>query len=189
MGLPCSRISRRAGVLDDLRQWPAQDDERARRSRVLLFDEAVGKSRLRKAALRSQRWVSERLGTTASGRTNIPRRMRWTISEPTLRSDPAGSPGVFPTASDDSSSATGLRVAVGSAGGAWFRAARAGPTVFARVDRDALLPGAGAAVRGCGRRLRRWPGARRPGSRSRRAGRWRPGRPGRLWANGVMLRA
>jgi hypothetical protein len=90
---------------------------------------------------------------------------------------------------DDSSSATGLRVAVGSAGGAWFRAARAGPTVFARVDRDALLPGAGAAVRGCGRRLRRWPGARRPGSRSRRAGRWRPGRPGRLWANGVMLRA
>jgi hypothetical protein len=70
---------------------------------MLLFDEAVGKSRLRKAALRSRRWVSERLGATASGRTDIPRRMRWTISESTLRSDPAGSPGVFPTASSASS--------------------------------------------------------------------------------------
>jgi hypothetical protein len=38
--------------------------------------------------------MSERLGTTASGQTDIPRRMRWPISEPTLRSDPAGSPGV-----------------------------------------------------------------------------------------------
>jgi hypothetical protein len=68
---------------------------------VLLLDEAVGKSRLRKAALRSQSGMSERLGATASGETGIPRRMRWPISEPTLRSDSAGSPGVFPTASDE----------------------------------------------------------------------------------------
>jgi hypothetical protein len=66
---------------------------------LLLTHEAVGKSCVRNAALRSQRWVSEQLGATASGRTAIPRRIRWPIWEPTLRCDPAGSPGIFPTAS------------------------------------------------------------------------------------------
>jgi hypothetical protein len=56
-------------------------------------------SRLQKAALRSQSWVSGRLGATASGQTDIPRRMTWPISETTFRRDPAVSPGVFPTAS------------------------------------------------------------------------------------------
>jgi hypothetical protein len=32
--------------------------------------------------------------------------MRWPFSEPTLRSDPAGSPGVFPTASREGGSAS-----------------------------------------------------------------------------------
>ena len=166
-GLPTVATTPEAGAsmvawlplaVDDFRKSAAA---RSALASLLEPSEAVGKSRLRKAALRSQRCMSERLGATASGQTDIPRRMRWPISEPTLdmerdlavhhagtshswgvgrppggpvpahlcagcrriyidartapatptrsigsRSDPAGSPGVFPTASSTSSTAT-----------------------------------------------------------------------------------
>jgi hypothetical protein len=65
---------------------------------VLQMWVAVGKSRSRKRAARLRRCTSEPPCTTSSRRTACARRTRWPFSEPTLTSDPAGSPGVFPTA-------------------------------------------------------------------------------------------
>jgi hypothetical protein len=56
-------------------------------------------SRLRKSAARLRRCTSELPCTLRSRRAGCVRRTRWRFSEPTLTSDPAGSPGVFPTAS------------------------------------------------------------------------------------------
>jgi len=59
---------------------------------------AVAQSHVGKAAARSRQWAPERLGATTSRRSTCARRTRWPFSEPTLRSDPAGSPGVYATA-------------------------------------------------------------------------------------------
>src|SRR5215211_2338012 len=65
---------------------------------LLLTQVAVGKSRSRKRAARLRRCTSEPSCTTPSRRTACVRRTRSPFSEPTLTGDPAGSPGVFPTA-------------------------------------------------------------------------------------------
>src|ERR687896_1929915 len=60
--------------------------------------EGVAQSRLRKRAARSRRCMPEQRCGTTLRRTARPRGTRWPISEPTLRSDPAASPGVYATA-------------------------------------------------------------------------------------------
>jgi hypothetical protein len=70
---------------------------------VLLFDVAVGKTRSRKHAARLRRGTSEPPCATPSRRTACVRRTRSPFSEPTLTRDPAGLPGVFPTATDATS--------------------------------------------------------------------------------------
>jgi hypothetical protein len=67
---------------------------------VLLLDVAVGKSRSRKRAARLRMCTSEPPCTKPSRRTACLRRTRWPFSKPTFTGDPAGSPGVFPTATD-----------------------------------------------------------------------------------------
>ncbi len=65
---------------------------------------AVAQSRLEKAAARSRKCTSEQLCGTTSGRTVRSRRPGWRFSEPTLSRDPAGSPGVYATATTRSRS-------------------------------------------------------------------------------------
>jgi hypothetical protein len=62
-------------------------------------------SRLGIAAARSRKCTPARSCATTSRRTACARRTRWPFSEPTLRSDPASSPGVYATASARSDSA------------------------------------------------------------------------------------
>jgi hypothetical protein len=65
--------------------------------RVWLWGKAV-----RENAARLRRCTSEPPCTTSSQRTACVRRTRWPFSEPTLTSDPAWSPGFFPTATRES---------------------------------------------------------------------------------------
>jgi hypothetical protein len=53
---------------------------------------------LEKRSARSRKCTSEPPWTPPSRRTACVRQLRWPCSEPTVTSDPAGSPGVFPTA-------------------------------------------------------------------------------------------
>jgi hypothetical protein len=59
---------------------------------------AVAQRRPGRAAPRSREWASERLAATTPRRTARARWTRWPFSKPALRSDPAGSPGVYATA-------------------------------------------------------------------------------------------
>src|SRR5215211_3719127 len=76
---------------------------------LLLTQVAVGKSRSRKRAARLRRCTSEPSCTTPSRRTACVRRTRSPFSEPTLTGDPAGSPGVFPTATQEYESYPNIR--------------------------------------------------------------------------------
>src|SRR5215204_6735936 len=69
------------------------------RSPLLLSMEAVAQSRLRRHAVHSRKCTPEPPCGTTLRRTARSRPTRWPISEPTLRSDPAASPGVYATAS------------------------------------------------------------------------------------------
>jgi len=66
---------------------------------------AVAQRRPGRAAPRSREWASERLAATTPRRTARARWTRWPFSKPALRSDPAGSPGVYATATALSDSA------------------------------------------------------------------------------------
>jgi hypothetical protein len=88
-----------------------REDIRHGRAAVLLLDEAVRKRRSRKRAARLLRCTSEPPCTTPSRRTACVRRARWPFSERTLTGDPAGSPGLFPTATDVSECDTGAQPA------------------------------------------------------------------------------
>jgi len=61
--------------------------------------EGVAQSRLGKAAAHSWKWVPERLSEPSSRAAYSARRTTWSFSEPTLRTDPASSSGVYATAS------------------------------------------------------------------------------------------
>jgi hypothetical protein len=69
------------------------------RSSLSPFAEAVAQSRFENTAARSRKCTPEQPCATTSQRTARPRRTRWPFLEPTLRNDPAGSPGVYATAS------------------------------------------------------------------------------------------
>jgi len=73
-------------------------------SALLLPAVGVAQSRLGKAAARVRHWVPERLDAPTSRRTASARGTRWPFSEPTLRSDPVASPGVYATATAKRSS-------------------------------------------------------------------------------------
>lgn len=88
-------------------QSPPPDESRsssASPARHPRSQEAVAQSRPRKAAVRSRKYTPAKLCGTTSRRTVRSRRTGWRFSEPTLRSDPAGSPVVCATASTRSGS-------------------------------------------------------------------------------------
>ena|SRR5215217_290616 len=84
---------------------------------MLLSREALAQSRLRKRAARSRKCTPEPPCGTTLRRTARQGPTRWPISEPTLRSDPVASPGVYATASRGSGSAPGIKCNVARASG------------------------------------------------------------------------
>src|SRR5215211_4973059 len=126
---------------------------------LLLTQVAVGKSRSRKRAARLRRCTSEPSCTTPSRRTACVRRTRSPFSEPTLTGDPAGSPGVFPTATWASSHQGRRRrdECLGRVAGAlltlappllWAKAVRPCRSAPSRIGHMARAPSLSATIRG-----------------------------------------